>query len=137
MSGVNTTTDARSALKAVIAKRYDQDITGEAWLTKSPSGAPPDEGLGSGDAIDWLMSLDQASAKMAKKYVMAEMTRAEASGAREGKLSASVALLASKATPARRVRNRRRNLALFLGAGALAGLAAVLASFRRPKGDNR
>jgi hypothetical protein len=87
-----------------------------------PSDAPP-PGLGSADADDWQITLERSSGKMvAKGYLMADISLAEANEVRSKSLNESVALLVSRASDAGRAsrRRNRRNLALYMSGGALA-----------------
>lgn len=132
MPGIGTTIDARSCLRSVIKKRYGEDIKPGEWTSVKPSDAPPD-GLGSGDADDWQITLERASGKMVSKgYAMAVTDLDEAGGARGKVLDASVALLVSKASREERaaLRRRRRELALDVGAGALVGAALLVVRSR-------
>lgn len=143
MPGLNTTIDASEALAAVIAQRYDRDITGDLWNTMSPAGAPPG-GLGSSDTSDWWLTLDEASKRMAAKgYQMSPISHPEAEAARTAKLDASVAVLVKKAkvgppaaskdaiddaqpveADARVPISTRQRIALALGVTALIALAS-------------
>jgi hypothetical protein len=101
-------------------------------MSVKPSDAPPD-GLGSGDADDWQITLERASGKMvAKDYEMAMIDLSEAGDARGKVLDASVALIVSKASERKRaaLRRRRHNFALDVGAGALIGVALLMVRSR-------
>jgi len=131
MPGVNTTIDARAALRSVVKARYGRALEPGSWSTVLPSDSPP-KGLGSADADDWQITLERCSAKMSSKgYGMAEVSRDEADDARSEALDGSVALLVSKASGEPSVARMRsqQNLALLAG-GALTALAIGLAAGR-------